>query len=116
MSMTFEMRLQDAPFQKIKTGRKTIELRLNDEKRRRISVGDEILFINAANGESLTAVVVALYPFTSFEALYRALPLEDCGYSKTELEGASASDMDAYYSREEQEKYGVLGIRIRLKD
>ena len=37
-----EMRLHNEPFVLIKDGTKTIELRLNDEKRRQIKVGDYI--------------------------------------------------------------------------
>lgn len=42
--MTHSMQLNPAPFEKIKSGAKTIELRLNDEKRRRIKTGDKIEF------------------------------------------------------------------------
>lgn len=37
------------PFEKIKSGSKTIEMRLFDEKRQRISVGDFIEFSSADN-------------------------------------------------------------------
>ena len=35
------------------------------------------------------------------------------GYNKDEP--AEPKDMEAYYSKEEQDKYGVLGIEIRKK-
>ena len=35
------------------------------------------------------------------------------GYA--EDEPADSKDMEAYYSKEEQDKYGVLGIEIRKK-
>ena len=38
------MRLEEDSFQAIKEGRKTIEMRLNDEKRSLIKEGDSILF------------------------------------------------------------------------
>ncbi|MBQ1852397.1 MAG: ASCH domain-containing protein, partial [Lachnospiraceae bacterium] len=38
------MQLQPEPFDLIKSGAKTIELRLYDEKRRKIRIGDEIVF------------------------------------------------------------------------
>ena len=44
--MTHQMQLQPEPFSMIKSGVKTIELRLYDEKRRKIRIGDEILFTN----------------------------------------------------------------------
>ncbi len=54
----------------IKSGSKTIELRLYDEKRREIQVGDTILFTNTENGEHLSVRVLALSVFDSFEELY----------------------------------------------
>ena len=113
--MTYIMQLHQEPFEKVKNGTKTIELRLNDEKRRRIRVGDCITFLNRADSaESLTARVTALYPFNSFEELYRTLPLDRCGYGESEIATASASDMDIYYTREEQERYGAVGIEIEV--
>ena len=44
--MIHNMNLNNEPFELIKSGSKTIELRLNDEKRRLLNVGDEILFNN----------------------------------------------------------------------
>ena len=57
--------------------------------------------------------VEALYRFASFDALYAALPLREIGYSEQEAKTASPRDMDAYYSSEQQAKYGVLAIRVR---
>ena len=106
------MKLRPSPFERIKNGEKTIELRLYDEKRRKIRVGDVIVFENTESGETLERIVSALHRFDSFEALYEALPLLRCGYAEADVKDAHPSDMEAYYSKEEQEKYGVLGIEI----
>ena len=109
------MRLRSEPFEKIKSGRKTIELRLYDEKRKRIQIGDTICFVNTeAEWDTVSAQVKDLYVFASFEELYAALPLADCGYAPHELGAASPCDMEQYYSKEEQSQYGVVGIRIQL--
>ena len=110
--MEHEMRLNPAPFRMIKRGEKTIELRLYDEKRRKIAVGDTIVFTETETGERLAVTVTALHVFPSFYELYRALPLSDCGYTEAELETASPDDMLAYYSLERQRQYGVVGIGI----
>ena len=111
------MKLNAAPFEMIRSGRKTIELRLYDEKRRRVSVGDEIEFVSSENPAlSLHFRVTALHRFSSFEELYRSLPLLSCGYTEENLSTASPEDMDTYYSREEQERWGVLGIEIQACD
>ena len=46
--MAYEMKLNDEPFQKIRDGKKTIELRLFDEKRRKLELGDHIIFSKVA--------------------------------------------------------------------
>ena len=107
-----EMRLEPAPFRMIKSGEKTIELRLNDEKRRKIAVGDTIAFTETETGERLRVTVTALHVFPSFDALYRALPLTKCGYTEAELPSASPDDMLTYYSAEQQREYGVVGIAV----
>ena len=43
--MIHQMKLFNGPFQIIKSGSKTIEMRLNDEKRKLINVNDIIEFV-----------------------------------------------------------------------
>ena len=107
------MKLPASPFNMIKSGEKTIELRLYDEKRRLILEGDTIVFTNTATGEKLTAQVKKLHRFDSFEALYQALPLLQCGYTAEDIHTAHPSDMELYYSADEQKKYGVVGIELQ---
>ena len=107
-----EMKLNPAPFAMIKSGRKTIELRLFDEKRRKIKVGDGITFTNTDTGEKLTKTVKALHRFDSFETLYKTLPLLQCGYTEADVDNAHPSDMAQYYSPEEQAQFGVVGIEL----
>lgn len=109
-----EMRLNPAPFRMIKSGEKTVELRLYDEKRRRIAVGDTITFTETDTGDRLCVTVTALYVFPSFDELYRALPLTECGYTEADVKTASPDDMLAYYSAEQQRKYGVVGIAVAV--
>ena len=111
--MTHTMRLQPAPFEMIKNGTKTIELRLFDDKRRKIRIGDTIVFISAGQyAETLEVKVTGLFVFDSFAELYAALPLLECGYTEEDIDTASPEDLDLYYSKEEQQKYGVVGIQI----
>ena len=112
--MTHSMQLQPSPFEMIRDGTKTIELRLLDEKRKKIRIGDTIVFTNTESKETIEVRVLDLLVFDSFETLYRQLPLSACGYTEEELDTASPDDMNAYYSREMQQKYGVVGIRIAL--
>lgn len=109
------MRLNDSPFNMIKSGRKTIELRLYDEKRRLIVVGDEIEFVHSKEpNKALLCRVVALHVFASFDELYNNLSLLQCGYTENDILSASPNDMNVYYTKEKQKEYGVIGIEIEL--
>lgn len=110
------MKLNPSPFKMIKSGQKTIELRLFDEKRQQINVGDTIVFTNASSGETLSTKVLKLHKFNSFDELYKSLPLLKCGYTSKNVTQATPDDMKKYYSKEQQEMYGVLGIELCLQN
>lgn len=69
--MKHEMKLNNEPFECIKNGTKTIELRLNDEKRKLLTVGDYIEFTNRVTNEKLLVEVIDLFKYNSFEELYK---------------------------------------------
>lgn len=108
-----EMRLHAESFEKIKNGSKSIELRLYDEKRRQIKVGDAILFANRLNGDTVACRVVGLCVFENFAALVKALGAEPCGWTTGNPENPDAG-MERYYPKEEIEKHGALGIVLEI--
>ena len=127
-----EMRLRKAPFRAVASGKKTIEMRLFDEKRQAVRVGDYIRFtleagteavraesVRAENGaaEEVIVEVVALHVHPHFEALYAALipALGKTALGYGEDESADPADMLAYYSPSLIERYGVVGIEIKQK-
>ena len=111
--MAHYMNLQPQPFEMIDQRRKTIELRLLDEKRQKIAEGDTLIFTNTDDSErQLRCIVKKLHIFSDFAALYAALPLEKCGYLPEELASAHPEDMNLYYPPEKQKQYGVVGIEI----
>ena len=110
--MIYCMNLVPSAFSKIAEGSKTIELRLNDEKRQRINVEDTVVFNCSATKDIITAQVSKLHKFSDFEELYKTLPLEKCGYTVAELDTAHYTDMEQYYTKEQIKKYGALGIEL----
>ncbi len=110
--MKHKMKLNDGPFKRIKDGTKTIELRLNDEKRQLLSENDLIEFTNRTTLESIIVEIVGLYKYPSFDELYKHFDKISMGYDKNDI--ANPKDMEQYYSKEEQEKYGVIGIAIKV--
>lgn len=106
------MKLQPNPFGKIKKGSKTLEVRLNDEKRQLISVGDEIEFSLITDpDEKVVVSVEELYHFPTFKDLF-------CSFEPVEYGGGDREEyvaMYKYYSKEDEARYGVLGIRVKLQ-
>lgn len=111
--MTYEMNLNARPYDSIKSGQKTIELRLSDEKRKNISCGDHILF-RSPTGDTMLCIVKNVHHFPTFKELYENLPLDKCGYSEKELPTASYKDMEEYYPIEKQQLHSVVGIEIQV--
>lgn len=108
--MIHEMRLNNEPFNKIKEGTKTVELRLLDEKRKALRVGDKIIFTNRANNEKIDVLVTNLFKADSFEPIYEKYSKVAMGYN--EEDDAKPEDMEEYYSKEEIKKYGCIAIEI----
>lgn len=108
--MIHEMRLNNEPFIKVKEGTKTVELRLLDEKRKTLRVGDKIIFTNRANNEKIDVVITNLFKADSFEPIYEKYSKVAMGYN--EEDEAKPEDMEEYYSKEEIKKYGCIAIEI----
>ena len=109
--MKIEMKLQNEPFEKIKNGTKIYELRLKDEKRSKIKKDDFIEFTNILTNEKLLVKVIDIFSFNNFKDLYEVYDKILLGYEQNEK--ADYKDMEEYYSKEEQEKYGVVAIEIK---
>ena len=109
--MIHQMKLNDDPFERIKNGTKTIEFRLYDEKRRKVKIGDKIEFSKLPDWqEKILVDVLDLYTEPSFEELFEKL------YEDKELAKQKANAMYEIYSPENEKKYGVVGIKIKLVD
>ncbi len=110
---THIMNLNEEPFKLIKQGTKTIELRLYDEKRQKISIGDCINFINMNNiNEVLKVKVKQIYKYKNFKELYKNFDKISIGYKQDEI--PNYKDMELYYTEDDIKKYGVVAIEIEL--
>ncbi len=110
--MKHEMSLQLKYFDYIKNGTKRIELRLFDEKRQRVRLGDIIEFTNP-DGETLAVKVVGLLRYGSFEDLFKDYDisiLADESMTKQEL----LDVLNGFYPLEKQNEMGVVGIRVEV--
>ena len=106
------MKLQPEFYYYMKDGTKEIEIRLNDLKRQKIKIGDTIIFTKEPdNIESFKTRVVDLLRYDSFAEMFNTIDislLADKTYTKEKL----IKELEKYYSKEKEEEYGVLGIKI----
>lgn len=111
--MKHKMKLRSQPFNMIRSGQKTFELRLYDEKRQRVQVNDEIEFSCLDGNETPFVVrVIALHLFKNFGELYATLPLLECSYTKETIDTASPEDMNQYIASKSRRDMGLLELRL----
>ena len=109
----YNMKLLPEYFDYIKFGTKRIELRLNDEKRNGLEVGDLIIFEKIDEEEYLNTKVKKIYKYDNFNELvdnFEIDVLADKSINKEEL----LKTLNNIYTKEQQNTYGVLGIEIEL--
>ena len=112
--MIHYLTLYNEPFNAIKYGNKTVEMRLNDERRQNISLGDVLVFENIVTKEKLTVEVLEKHAFKNFFELYKNYSKTDIGYKLDEE--PNPNDMLKYYSQEKIDKYGALAIHFKKLD
>ena len=108
-----EMKLKEEFYNYILNGTKKIEIRLFDEKRSQIKLNDKIKFIKEENpSESFIVNVTGLLRYTNFDEMFENFDIKDLAcetYTKEKLK----SRLEEFYTKEKQETYGVLGIKIK---
>lgn len=101
-------------FDLIKSGEKTLEGRLNDEKRKTFDVGDKIIFFKEPEKtETINAIILDKFLFNNFDDMANMLDKENLGFankSKEEMINVYRS----IYSLENEQKYGVVIFKIKV--
>lgn len=108
-----KLKVKEKYYNMLKSGTKTIELRLFDEKRRNIKVGDTIEFSNNSDvNDTFTAKVINLHRASSFTELCKDIDCRNAGFpSNKEL----IDVLEGFYSKDRQREFGVVGIEIQKK-
>ena len=108
--MEMKVHLHSDVFDIVKNGKKDIEVRINDEKRRLLKVGDTLVFLRRPNDdEEIRTKVVGLEYYDYFENLVDHYDMERIylsGYTKEQY----LNEMKRFYTLEEQEQNGVVAI------
>jgi len=112
VNMEHELKLQPRYYEYILNGSKDIEIRLYDEKRQKINLGDIIILKKEPElNESFKVKVVGLLRYENFDSLFNDFTIDrlaDKSMKKSEL----LEELEKFYTKEKQKEYGVLGIRI----
>ena len=111
-SKIFYMNLAPSPYKLIVDKKKTIEMRLDDPRRKGIKAGDFIVFTNNETNKVIKCEVLDVKHFDSFDSLYKSYDKKLLGYD--ENDNADPKDMEIYYKKEDILFYGVLAIKIRF--
>ena len=112
-SLIHRMGLYGDYFPAIKEGKKSIEVRLNDEKRRKIKIGDVIEFIKVPQQDDILRVeVVNLRRYDTFKAMYTDISLKDAGCEGWTIKEMIDGTYDIYTPGQE-ERWGTLAITIK---
>ena len=86
-------------------------MRLYDEKRSNIKIGDILDFTDLESKENMKCEVIDIKLYPSFKELYKDNDKSLLGYGINET--ASPDDMLLYYPKERQEKYQAMAIFIK---
>ena len=111
--MIHVMKLKEQYFDCIKNGKKEYEIRLNDEKRRKIKIGDFIEFQKEPYlDDKIIVMVEDLIYYKNFNELLNNINIKFLAPSFVSKEMLSL-DLERFYPIEKQKKYGVVAIKLR---
>lgn len=111
--MEMKVHLDADIFQIVKDGIKDVEVRLNDEKRQQLKVGDTLIFLKRPlDDEEIKAEVIGLDYYDDFSSLVYNYEMK-----RIYLDNCSKEDylklMERFYSLEEQKELGAVAIRFK---
>ena len=112
--MEMIIHLDSDVFSVVKNESKNVEVRVNDSKRRKLNVGDTLIFLKRPNDdEEIRGTVTKLVYFNNFLEVVDNYPIE-----RLYLDNYNKEDfiklLGRFYSDEEVKEYGVVAIEFEL--
>lgn len=93
---------------------KDVEIRVNDEKRRKLNIGDTLVFLKRPDDkEEIKAIITNLVYFNSFLEVTNYYDMKRI-YLEDTTKDEYINLMKNFYSDEEVEKYGVVAIEFKI--
>ena len=103
------MHLESEIYNLVNNNIKDIEIRINDEKRRKLKIGDIITIINRGNNDTFKVKITNLEYFSSFNDCINNYDLKRLYNDKITKEEL-LNLLYKFYTKEEENKYGVVAI------
>lgn len=102
-------------FDLVNNGTKTIEGRVNDEKRRKLSIGDRLIFVNREDDNNIIeSIVEDLIYFDNFEEMVEKFDIKYL-YKGSYTKNDYLDLIKRFYKDEEIKKNGVVAIIFKKK-
>ncbi|WP_125581469.1 ASCH domain-containing protein [Lacticaseibacillus suibinensis] len=108
-----DMAITHDQFLLIEAGTKTIEIRLNDAKRRQLRPGNHITLTDLDTGAKITKQVEAIDHFDSFTALYTQFGGLAVGAAPDDSVAKMTQETYAHYTPAQERAAGVLAIHLK---
>lgn len=113
--MKHEMKLNPNAFEGVRNHKQKYESRLFDEKRRRIKIGDTIVFSKLPElKETVEVKVIDIINAKNFEELFHKVDPVEANWPATFSAKDCAKAMLKFYPIEEQEQYEVAAFKLEL--
>lgn len=110
----FDCHLDPDVFEVVEKGIKNVEVRVYDEKRRRMKIGDEIVFLKRPlEQEKITTKIIGLKTYSNFNELVKDYNIERL-YLNTFTKEEFINLLGRFYSEEEQKEFGVVAIEFEV--
>ncbi|MBW0596191.1 Cof-type HAD-IIB family hydrolase [Mycoplasma anatis] len=105
--------IQEKFLKKIREGKKTIEMRLNDPRRHNLKEGMVLKLENIDDNKDVQLIeITKINKYKNFDELYKCEDPILLGYDCAEE--ANPNDMLYFYSREKQDEWGVIAIHFNI--
>jgi len=112
--MIHNMKINDNAFQRMNNGTKVREYRINDEKRRKVQIGDIIEFHKISNPEDI--IEMKVHDITTYATIKEAIKKyfdKDFSSRHKDIDSTVQSFYDrGFLTQEEEEKYGMVIFHI----
>lgn len=114
MEKVHKIGLQPLHYQNVLDGQKIYEGRLNDEKRKEFNIGDYIEILkDPKREESFKVVIVNKFLFESFREMVEVIDLVKLGFANSSKQEV-IDTYRSFYSKEDEEKYGVVIFELKV--